>query len=434
MHGEQDVNESLALIKEKNFGLLLSGQLISQIGENLNRVALLWFVYKLTNSPGAVATVGILQTLPPLLFGWLTGVALDRSSKKGVMLGLDTTRGLMVLLIPVLYHFHYLTLPVLDVLVFLIAVTSGIFGPALYASIPEIVPPSRIISGNAMMQTVGQIGMLLGPILGGILVSFWNPTIVMAINGITFLISAVFLIFIHIRWTPPATPLSTGLFFRETAEGFKVVFGKKHNFLPLFFVMAFYGLITGPLNILLPIYAKESLHEGSGAFGMLISALGIGMLLSSILLSVFSPRFLGVWIRNAFMIAGILMGGLSVVHSLPLAVVLLAAAGMGLSITNPLIHTIVQKKTSPELMGRTFSTISIGFLLGLIGGMACLPPLLHSVGPSRTILVMGVILFGGAILVSAPLMRSEKRIAADSSENRNLLKLQQLAPVEVRED
>ena len=96
------MNESLALIREKNFGLLLGGQLISQIGENLNRVALLWFVYKLTNSPGAVATIGILQTLPPLLFGWLTGVALDRSSKKAVMLGLDTTRGLIVLLIPIL--------------------------------------------------------------------------------------------------------------------------------------------------------------------------------------------------------------------------------------------------------------------------------------------------------------------------------------------
>ena len=428
------MNESLSLIREKNFGLLLTGQLISQIGENLNRVALLWFVYKLTNSPGAVATIGILQTLPPLLFGWLTGVALDRSSKKTVMLGLDTTRGLIVLLIPVLYYFHWLSLPILDVLVFLIAVTSGIFGPALYASIPEIVPPDKTISGNAMMQTVGQIGMLLGPILGGILVSFWNPTIVMAINGITFLISAIFLIFIHIRWIPPTTPLSPGVFFRETAQGYKVVFGKQHNFLPLFIVMAFYGLITGPLNILLPIYAKNSLHEGSGAFGLLISALGVGMLLSSLLLSLFSPRSMGVCIRNAFMMAGLLLGALSVIHSLPLAVIFLAAAGMGLSVTNPLIHTIVQKKTSPELLGRTFSTISLGFLSGLILGMACLPFLLHSIGSSRTVLVMGIVLFAGAIVVSAPLMRSERQLSSDSESNRNLIGLQQLSPVEVRED
>jgi MFS family permease len=428
------VNESLALIREKNFGLLLGGQLISQIGENLNRVALLWFVYKLTNSPGAVATIGILQTLPPLLFGWLTGVALDRSSKKAVMLGLDTTRGLIVLLIPILYYFHWLSLPVLDVLVFLIAVTSGIFGPALYASIPEIVPPSKTIAGNAMMQTVGQFGMLLGPILGGVLVSFLNPTMVMAINGVTFLISAIFLIFIHIRWVPPTTPLSPGLFLRETAKGYKVVFGKEHNFLPLFLVMTFYGLITGPLNILLPIYAKDSLHEGSGAFGLLISALGVGMLLSSLLLSIFSPRSMGVCIRNAFMLAGLLLGGLSVTHSLPVAVVLLAAAGMGLSVTNPLIHTIVQKKTSPELLGRTFSTISIGFLGGLIIGMACLPFLLHSLGASRTVLVMGVVLFAGAIVVSAPLMRSERQLPADNADNRNLIGLQQLSPVEVRED
>ncbi len=433
--GNSTVNNSLALLKERDFGLLLGGQLISQLGENLNRVALLWFVYQLTHSPGTVAIIGILQTLPPLLFGWLTGVALDRTSKKMVMLGLDTTRGLLVLLIPVLYFFHILTLPILYTVVFLIAVTSGIFGPALYSSIPEIIPQNKTVAANALMQTTGQIGMLLGPILGGILVAFWSPPAVMAINGITFLISALFLVFIRIPWTPPTTSLSIKSFFKETAGGFQVVFGKKHNYLPLFAVMTLYGLITGPLNILLPIFAKSTLHEGSKAFGLLISALGIGMVLSSLFLSFSAPRSMGVWIRNAFMSAGVLLGALSIVHTLSWSIGVLIAAGTALSIVNPLIHTIVQKNTSPELLARTFSTISIGFLVGLIVGMAALPSLLALLGASKTLLLMGAVLFVGALVVSAPLMKpqtlSERGPSGEPIHHNGV---QQLAPVELREE
>lgn len=429
------VNDSLALLKERNFSLLLGGQLISQLGENLNRVALLWFVFQLTHNPGTVAMVGILQTLPPLLFGWLTGVALDRSSKKMIMLALDTIRGLLVLLIPVLNFFHLLTLPVLYVLVFLIAVTSGIFGPALYSSIPEIVAQNKTISANALMQTTGQVGMLLGPILGGIMVSFWSPPAVMAVNGITFLISALFLVFIRIPWTPPTTTLSIKTFFQETAGGFQVVFGKEHNFLPLFAVMTLYGLITGPLNILLPVFAKDSLHEGPKAFGMLISSLGIGMVLSSLFLSISAPKSMGLWIRNAFMAAGILLGALSIVHTLSWSIVVLVAAGTALSFVNPLIHSIVQRKTAPELLARTFSTISIGFLLGIIGGMAALPVLLHLFGPAKTILSMGAVLFVGALIVSAPLMKPQSPSLTKTAEPiRPGNVVQQLSPVELREE
>lgn len=429
------MKDSLMLLKERDFGLLIGGQLISQLGENLNRVALLWFVYLLTHNAGTVAIIGILQTLPPLLFGWLTGVALDRTSKKMMMLGLDTTRGILVLMIPVLYSFHALTLPILYLVVFLIAVTSGIFGPALYSSIPEIVPQNKTIAANALMQTTGQIGMLLGPILGGILVAFWSPPAVMTINGITFLISALFLVFIRIPWIPPATSLSVKSFFQETAGGFRVVFGKEHNFIPLFAVMTLYGLITGPLNILLPIFAKNTLHEGSKAFGMLISSLGIGMVLSSLFLSFSAPRSMGIWIRNALMAAGVLLGALSIVHTLSWSIGMLVAAGTALSIVNPLIHTIVQKKTAPELLARTFSTISIGFLLGIIAGMAALPVLLHLFGPSKTLLSMGAVMFVGALIVSAPLMRPQSdQVGHTTGEKISHNGVQQLSPVELREE
>ena len=70
------------LIKTRDFGLLWWGQATSQIGEGLNKVALLWFVYELTGSAMKMTMVGLLQTIPPLLFGPLIGVYLDRLPKK----------------------------------------------------------------------------------------------------------------------------------------------------------------------------------------------------------------------------------------------------------------------------------------------------------------------------------------------------------------
>ena len=80
------------LIRTRDFGLLWWGQMTSQIGEGLNKVALLWFVYTLTGSALKMTIVGLLQTIPPLLFGPMIGVFLDRLPKKTVMVWVDLIR------------------------------------------------------------------------------------------------------------------------------------------------------------------------------------------------------------------------------------------------------------------------------------------------------------------------------------------------------
>lgn len=73
------------LVKTRDFGLLWWGQVTSQVGEGLNKMALLWFVYELTGSAMMLAMVGLIQTIPPLVFGPIIGVYLDRFPKKQVM-------------------------------------------------------------------------------------------------------------------------------------------------------------------------------------------------------------------------------------------------------------------------------------------------------------------------------------------------------------
>ena len=88
------------LLGTRDFGCLWAGQVISQIGDGLNKVALLWFVYEMTGSALKMTAIGLLQTIPPLVFGPLIGVYLDHLPKKTVMIVVDLLRTLMVLLIP----------------------------------------------------------------------------------------------------------------------------------------------------------------------------------------------------------------------------------------------------------------------------------------------------------------------------------------------
>ena len=124
------------LLRTRNFGLLFSGQVVSQIGDGMNKVALLWFVYELTGSAFKMAVIGLLQTIPPLVFGPLIGVYLDRMKKKPIMIWVDLARAGLVLLIPLLYAMEALTLERLYVLVFATSIVSTVFGPALASAVP----------------------------------------------------------------------------------------------------------------------------------------------------------------------------------------------------------------------------------------------------------------------------------------------------------
>ena len=107
------------LLRTRDFGFLWSGQVVSQVGDGLNKVALLWFVYALTGSALKMTVIGLVQTICPLIFGPIIGVYLDRISKKWLMIWTDVARTIMVLLIPLLHATGALTLERLYILVFI---------------------------------------------------------------------------------------------------------------------------------------------------------------------------------------------------------------------------------------------------------------------------------------------------------------------------
>ena len=123
------------LLRDRNVRWLFAGQTISQVGDGISKVALLWFVYAMTESALMMSLIGVLQTIPPLVFGPFAGVLLDRIEKRRAMIVIDAARTVLLATIPVLDALGLLNLPLLYILVFVTAMFSMAFGPALNATL-----------------------------------------------------------------------------------------------------------------------------------------------------------------------------------------------------------------------------------------------------------------------------------------------------------
>jgi MFS family permease len=382
----------------RDFGWLWWGQVTSQVGEGLNKVALLWFVYELTGSALMLATVGLLQTIPPLIFGPVIGVYLDRLPKKQVMVWVDLIRTLVTMLIPALYGLDLLSLEGLFLLIFLTSMVSTVFGPALVSAVPLLVRRSELVSANALIQGTNNIGILLGPAVSGILIALIEAQHVLYVNAVTFLISALCLLLIrcpeHLSQTAKASTPS-GSVLNDLSVGFRFVFRDRSTVFLLVIISTLYNLGASALVFVLPVYANELLHVGPVQLGWLWSALGIGMLTASSWLA-FRPKN-DVASRLHILVCGTTMGGvavctLSLLESPMIAAGLLIIVGAGGAVLNPVVWALLQEITPSHLMGRVLTTFSTGSMAAAMVGMSGFGWVAESIGPAESLLGLGLVL------------------------------------------
>ena len=276
-----------ALLRTRDFGLLFSGQVISQIGDSMNKVALLWFVYELTGSAFKMAIIGLLQTIPPLVFGPLIGVYLDRMKKKPVMVWVDLLRTGLVLLIPLLYGLEALTLERLYVLVFATSIVSTVFGPALASAVPLLVPRAQLTAANALIQGTTNIGLLIGPAVCGVGIAMIGAHNVLYVDAATFMVSALCLMPIRLHETLQARAQTAdrATILQDLLVGFRFVFIQHRTVLLLMLTATLYSLGASAFVFLLPVFATQHLDASPVELGWLWSSLGIGMLAASVWLA-----------------------------------------------------------------------------------------------------------------------------------------------------
>ena len=398
--------EARSLFKNRNVVWLCIGQAISQIGEGLSKVALLWFVYDLTGSALKMTTVGILQTLPPLLFGPFAGVLLDRVSKRTAMIVIDTARAGLLTLIPTLYWMDLLTLHRLYVLVFATAMFSMAFGPALKAIEPLLVKSNQLTQINALDQSTMTIGQLLGPAISGMLIATIGAQNVLYVNAGAF-VAAVFCKF-PLRVEEPRRSAGRSSPWRialdDLMEGVRFVLYKHRLMLLLMAVASLFMLGSTGFVYLLPVLAKDYLHADSVQLGWLWAFLSLGLLAVTMWMFRASPQELcgRLWlIALAAAVGGGAMLGLTLTTSFIPIVGLIVAIGASSGVVNPLVSASLQERTPKNMLARVFSVFNIGTLVGAMVGMTACGWIADRMGPTASLAATAAVSVMAAVLTTA---------------------------------
>jgi len=390
------------LLKTRDFGWLWSGQVISQIGDGLTKIALLWFVYNLTGSALKMTIIGVLQTIPPLLLGPLAGVYLDRLPKRGAMIVIDLVRAALLVIIPLLSMMGWLTLAWLYVVVFVIALFSMAFGPALNAAIPLLVKKDQLTRANAIMQSSMTIGQLLGPGISGMLIAVIGAQNVLYVNAATFLVSALCKIPIKIRKDTDGrrAGASKQALFDDLRTGFRFVFVRHRLLLVLMIAAALFTLGSTGFVYLLPVIGERVLHADAITLGWLWSALSVGILATTLWLAFRKQDNLcrRLWIiLGAAVVGGLAVFGLNWTGSLAVAAGLIVVIGGSSGLVTPIVSASLQEMTPKDLLARVFSVFNTGTMALAMLGMTVFGWAADRYGPLVSLTSIGGVLVATAI-------------------------------------
>jgi MFS transporter, DHA3 family, macrolide efflux protein len=397
-------NDRWALFQNRNFRLLWTSQAVSQVGEGLTKVALLWFVYQLTGSALKMTIIGLLQTIPPLALSPMIGVYLDRWPKKPVLVILDFIRAFLIALIPILYALDALTLEVLYILVFFTAIFSTVFGPGLAASLPLLVKPSELMPANSLIHSTGNIGMLIGPAIGGILIAWLGTQNVLYVNTATFLLSAFLILPIKntLFSTAPQIAKEPAKMSRDLLVGLMYIFKEKPLLRFLLVTTVFYTLGASAFIYVLPLFVNDHMNADPQWLGWLWSSMGLGMLTTSFGLS--CVKSLSQHARIMLIACFLILGGgalqfLAHTHSVMWGFFLVPVIGASTAAFTPISWSLIQESTPHHLMGRVFTLISTASMATASGGIVAFGVVGDTLGSMAGITMIGLVFLITGIIV-----------------------------------
>jgi MFS family permease len=391
------------LLLTRDFGLIWLSQLVSQVGDGISNLALLWFVYSITGSPVKTTIIGLLHTIPPIVLGPFIGVYVDRLPKKFFLIGANVFRAVLMGIIPCAISTDTFTVNLLYILVLFDAVAMATFSPALTSSVPLIVPRAQFTAANALIQSTTSLGIIFGPAVSGMGIALFGSQEVLCLNGATYLVSALCLGLVRLGTAQPsAGPKKIGgSLWHDLTEGLAFVMTKQRIILLLIVTAACYGFGASALTTLFPVFANKLLGLGPVEVGYLWSALGVGLLVMSIVLLWFTGRTLAdrvkiiVWTSA---VSGLAIGVLLWTKDLYLVGLLMMMIGGGMGAFTPIAWGIVQELTPRMMVGRVLGLYGTGAMTAAISGITMFGQVTERFGESA-----GIAGIGATFLLTASL-------------------------------
>jgi len=387
------------LRRNRSFRQLWLGQVVSQMGDWFDTIALYTIILRLTGSGRDVGLLLVARFVPSFFFGPIAGVIADRFSRQRIMIVSDVLRAIVVL------GFLFVRRPDQLWIIYVLTVfqlgLSTFFEPAKTAAIPSIVEDRELVAANAISSVTWSAMLTLGAALGGFITSLFGTNAAFILDAASYLLSAALISSIRLpkRRKRERQKLSVGrlLGITETIDGIRYV-KDRPRVLALLLVKPAWGLGGGILT-LLAVFGERIFPVGknaAGGIGVLFAARGIGTAVGPIVarrISGEGDKRMQASIGIAFLIGGAFYIAFGTSASFILALVVLGIAHCGGSILWVFSTVLLQRAVVDSFRGRVFAAELALLTLTMAASNYVTGELLDRVGISPRIVTVGIGIF-----------------------------------------
>lgn len=368
-----DFRHSLRALRYRNYRLFFIGQSLSVIGNWIQQIAMAWLVYRLTGSAWLLGVTGFAGQIAILVFAPFGGLWADRFDKHKLLLITQALSALPPLLLALLVYTGMVAIWHIIVMALLLGIINAIDTPIRLSFTTEMVTTKEdlgsAIAMNALMQNAGR---MIGPTVGGLLLTVSTEAFCFVINTMSKIVIVAMVLAMTVA--PFQRAGTTTSSWQQLAEGARYAW----NLIParwLLPMVATISFMVTPYQTLMPIFAAEVYGGGAGMLGFLIGAAGCGGVVGMLALaSRRDVRGLTRWITVASLSAGLGVLVFALSSWLPLSLAALAVAGFGIVVNGMAVSTMIQTIVDDRMRGRIMGIFAMAFLgmypLGSLAGGA----------------------------------------------------------------
>lgn len=371
----------------RDFSLLWSGALLSNIGTWVHMSALFWYVKELTGSDAWVGLVTVANFIPVFFLVLFAGSLADVLNRKALIIATQAAMMLGALALGVLASSGRADLPEILAITAFMGTAFTFNFPAWRAIIADLVQPRDLLNAVALDAAEFNMARFIGPWLGGIIVSAWTVSAAFYVNAASFLAVIAALLLIRTR-TPrnPRPPRGTLAHVREI-----LVYVWRHRWaFNLLLVLAVASVFGLPFIVLLPGMARDVLKKGARGYGLLLGLVGLGAAVAAPFVTWMNRRFReSEIIKITALGAGVSLAAFSLSRAFWLSLVLGFLLGGAFLMLSAAVNTVLQARVERDMRGRIMSLYIFvfqgmmpvgGMLMGFLADRFSAPAVLFACG------------------------------------------------------
>jgi MFS family permease len=396
-------------LSHRNYRLFFAGQGLSLIGTWMQRIAVSWLVYRLSGSAFLLGLVGFAGQIPTFVIASFAGVFVDRSNRYRVLMVTQVLSVVQSALLAVLTLAGHIAIWHVFLLSLFLGIVNAFDMPARQTFVVDMVEDKQdlpnAIALNSMMVNGAR---LAGPALAGLAVAWFGEGVCFILNTLSFVAIIVALMAMRIAY--PERKPSTTHPWHDLKEGYRYALG----FVPirhLLLLLALISVMGMPVQVLMPVFAKDILGGGPHTLGFLMGTLGIGALgAAGYLATRKSVVGLGRVTVATCLLFGLGLVAFSLSRRMEFSYVAVFFIGSGMMGTMTSCNTIIQTVVDDEKRGRV-----MGFYAMAIMGMSPFGSLIAGslashIGAPGTVILGGISCVAGALLFAWQLPAFRKAV------------------------